>query len=54
MKINKIKNLFFLIQFGQSCCHCNAKFARYYCEECKHLTGGDSHPCQCEECGICR
>ncbi|CAB3997133.1 RING finger and CHY zinc finger domain-containing 1-like [Paramuricea clavata] len=41
-------------QFGQFCCDCGAKFAEYFCDLCKHLTGKDNHPYHCEKCGICR
>jgi hypothetical protein len=43
-----------LFQFAHYCSRCNAKFARYFCGLCKHLTGTDDNPYHCEKCGICR
>ncbi|CAB4013008.1 RING finger and CHY zinc finger domain-containing 1-like [Paramuricea clavata] len=40
--------------FAHYCSRCNAKFARYFCGLCKHLTGTDDNPYHCEKCGICR
>ncbi|CAB4015483.1 RING finger and CHY zinc finger domain-containing 1-like [Paramuricea clavata] len=40
--------------FAHHCSRCNAKFARYFCGQCKHLTGTDDNPYHCEKCGICR
>ncbi|XP_028409408.1 uncharacterized protein LOC114532011 [Dendronephthya gigantea] len=40
--------------FSQFCCHCNAKFADYFCGLCQNLTGKDDHPYHCEKCGTCR
>ncbi|CAB3987161.1 RING finger and CHY zinc finger domain-containing 1-like [Paramuricea clavata] len=40
--------------FAHHCSKCNAKFARYFCGQCKHLTGTDDNPYHCEKCGICR
>ncbi|CAB4022629.1 RING finger and CHY zinc finger domain-containing 1, partial [Paramuricea clavata] len=39
--------------FAHHCSRCNAKFARYFCGQCKHLTGTDDNPYHCEKCGIC-
>ena len=41
-------------EFCQSCRSCGTKFANYYCELCKHLTGKDNFPYHCEKCGTCR
>ncbi|CAB4015870.1 RING finger and CHY zinc finger domain-containing 1-like, partial [Paramuricea clavata] len=40
--------------FAHYCSKRNAKFARYFCGLCKHLTGTDDNPYHCEKCGICR
>ena len=41
-------------KFAQFCCNCNTKFANYYCDTCKHLTGNENRPYHCVKCGICR